>query len=349
MAKKFLTRKNIPGLIAVGAGASLLVSSIMRQNRRMAFRGASVIVTGGSRGLGLEMSRIFAREGARLTLLARDQDELERARRELIALGGYVMIRSCDIRDRQQVQQAVDFVIRERGRIDVLINNAGIMHVGPFENTDVRDFEQAIDVYVRAPLYFIKAAVPHMKRQGGGRIVNICSIGGLVAIPHLAAYSTGKFAETGLSDGVRAELAKDNILVTTVQPGLMRTGSYINAVFKGQHKKEFGWFALPAALPVFSANAEKTARRIVEACRYGDSWLIIPPLARVLHLMTALFPGVTAALMKLAASVLPSPSSEEGDTGKTGWEIRSVVAPSVLTRFGEEAVKRNNELKSYAT
>jgi NAD(P)-dependent dehydrogenase (short-subunit alcohol dehydrogenase family) len=337
-----LPRNDIPALAMIGLGALLLTSRMIRQGRCLRFRGASIIVTGGSRGLGLEISRVFAREGARLTLLARDREELEQARRELIKLGGYVMIRTCDIRSERQVREAVDFVIRERGRVDVLINNAGVIQVGPFENTDVADFEEALDVYVRAPLFFMKAVTPYMKRQGGGRIVNISSIGGLVAIPHLTAYSTAKFAETGLSDGVRAELAKHNILVTTVEPGLMRTGSAFNALFKGQVRKEFGWFAVAAALPGISTSSEQAALRIVRACRYGDPYLVISPQARFLQILNTLFPRATASGMKLAARLLPSATTAQ--TGaRSGWESRSPVVASLLSGIGTGEVERNRE------
>ncbi len=335
-------RNDIAALAMIGLGAVLLTSRVLRQGRCMRFRGASVIVTGGSRGLGLEISRILAREGARLTLLARDREELEQARRELISLGGYVMVRVCDIRSERQVREAVDFVIRERGRVDVLINNAGIIQVGPFENTDVADFEEAVDVYVRAPLFAMKAVTPFMKRQGGGRIVNISSIGGLVAIPHLSAYCTARFAETGLSDAVRAELAKDNILVTTVEPGLMRTGSSFNALFKGQERKEFGWFAMAAVLPVVSIKAEKAAARIVRACRYGDPHLVISPQARLLQVMNTLLPGVTAASMKFAARLLPSQAGR-GTVPRTGWESRSPAVASLLSGIETEEVEQNHQ------
>lgn len=300
---------DIAALFMIGLGAALLTSRVVRQGRRMRFRGASVIVTGGSRGLGLEISRIFAREGARLTLLSRDREELEQARRELISLGGYVMIRACDIRSERQVREAVDFVIRERGRVDVLINNAGTVRAGPFEHTDIADFEEALDVYVRAPLFFMKAVTPCMKRQGGGRIVNISSIGGFVAVPRLSAYCTAKFAETGLSDSARAELARHNIRVTTAGPGLVRTGPFVDALFKARKRKEFGWFAIAAALPVLSTNAEQAASRIVRACRYGDSYLAISPQARLLQIMNTLLPRTTASVMKLAARLLPSPAA----------------------------------------
>jgi NAD(P)-dependent dehydrogenase (short-subunit alcohol dehydrogenase family) len=323
-------RRNDSGALAmIGIGAILLTSAAVRYRRCMRFRGASVIITGGSRGLGLEIGRILAREGARLTLLGRDRDDLERARRELISLGGYVMIRTCDVRSEQQVREAVEFVIRERSRVDVLINNAGTLQVGPFENTDNADFEEALDVYVRGPLFFMRAVTPYMKRQGGGRIVNVGSVGGLVALPHLAAYCTAKFAETGLSDSVRAELAKDNILVTTVAPGLMRTGSYVNALYKGRQRKESAWFAVSASLPLITTSAARAAIRIVQACRYGDPFLVISPQARALHVMNTLLPGITASAMKLAARLLPSPA-RQAVAAPTGRKGGYPAAPSAL-------------------
>ena len=345
--KRRAPRRDLAGIFAIAAGTALLVSAILRENRRLRFRGASVIVTGGSRGLGLEIARVFAREGARLTLLARDRQELESARRELISLGGYVMIRVCDISDRQQVQEAVEFVIRERGRVDVLINNAGIIQVGPFENTSVNDMEENFDVYVRGPLFLIKAVAPYMRRQGGGRIVNISSIAGMVAIPHLAAYSAAKSAETALSDAVRAEFARDNIRVTTVIPGLLRTGSYDNALYTGRQNKEYSWFALSGALPLLALNAEKAAHRIVEACRYGDPVLILSVQARLLRLMNALLPGTAAGLMKLAARMLPGPAA--ADAGRrTGRQSRMPgdAAALAIRGMGKNIVKRNLEQRT---
>src|SRR5256714_1298474 len=128
----------------------------------------------------------------------------------------------------------------------------------------------ALAVHLWGPLYAMRAVVPQMRRQGGGRIVNIASIGGKIAVPHLTPYSASKFALVGLSDGMRAELAKDNILVTTVCPGLMRTGSPPNAHFKGRHRAEFTWFVLGDSLPLASIDARRAARHIITACRYCD-------------------------------------------------------------------------------
>ena len=153
------------------------------------------------------------------------------------------------------MEQTVEEILKLRGRIDVLVNNAGIIQVAPFENLNMQDFSSSMDVHAWGPLYMVQAVTPHMKRQGEGRIVNISSIGGLVAVPHLLAYTMGKFALTGLSDGLRAELAKDGIRVTTVAPGLMRTGSHVNAFFKGQHRKEFAWFSISGTNPLLSTHS----------------------------------------------------------------------------------------------
>lgn len=323
-------------LVAGGFAAWLL----LRRSRRFDFRGASVLITGGSRGLGLEMARLFAAEGGRLTLLARNAGELERARRELADGGGDVLVRTCDVGDREDAERAVDFVIKTRGRIDVLINNAGIVQIGPWEHMTLRDYEEAMAVHAWGPLYLIRAAVPHMREAGGGRIVNISSIGGLVAVPHLLPYSMSKFALTGLSDGLRAELARDGIRVTTVAPGLMRTGSHMNALTKGQHEKEFAWFA--AAAGVLSTSSRRAARRIVKACRYGEARVVLTSQARLLQAANALLPGVTAAGMILAVRFLPGPTGRVGDQVKSGWESLSGFAPSVLTRRADRAIPRNN-------
>jgi len=333
--------KLLPMLLVGSAG--FLLWSLRRSARRIDFFGKTVVIAGGSRGLGLELARQLAKEGARLVLLARNPAELERARAELARSGADVLAFPCDVGQRQQVEEAVAAVMQLRSTIDVLINVAGVIQVAPFENLELRDFQESMDVHAWGPFHMIRAVVPHMKKWGAGRIVNISSIGGLVAVPHLLPYTMGKFALTGLSDGFRAELAKDGIYVTTVAPGLMRTGSHMNAIFKGQHRKEFAWFAVSGANPLLSASAPEAASRIIEACRYGKPRLIITWPARLLHALNALFPGATALGTGVAARMLPSPSDEPVSAPHSGWESTSAVAPSLLTRLSDRAVAHNNE------
>ena len=329
---------------AAGVGA-VIGARKLRERRKISFLGRSVVITGGSRGLGLVIARELAIEGAHLTLIARTAADLERAERELTALGATVLTIVCDVRSPHEVQQAIAQVIERFGRIDVLINNAGVIAVGPVEHMSIDDFENAMAVHLWGPLYMIQGAVPHMRQQGGGRIVNISSIGGKVAVPHLTPYSTSKFALVGLSDGLRAELAKDGIRVTTVCPGLMRTGSPPNVDVKGQHKPEYAWFAIGDALPGATIDAQRAARQIVEACRYGDPQLIISIQAQILAKLNELTPSLMANVMALTNRLLPGPTGPDGNQTRSGWQSQSSLAPSLLTRLSDRATEENNELR----
>lgn len=340
--KRGLLRLATTAVAGVGA---VYASRTLRERRKISFLGRSVVIAGGSRGLGLVMARELALEGAHLTLLARTAADLERAERELTAHGATVLTIVCDIRSPHEVQQAIAQVIERFGRIDVLINNAGIIAVGPVEHMNIDDFENAMAVHLWGPLYTMQAVVPHMRQQGGGRIVNISSIGGKVAVPHLVPYSASKFALVGLSDGMRAELAKDDIRVTTVIPGLMRTGSPPNVQVKGKHQPEYAWFAIGDALPVASIDAQRAARQVLEATRYGDPQLIISIQAQVLAMLNALTPGLIANIMALTNRLLPGPTGAEGNETRSGWQSQSSLAPSVLTRLSDRATEENNELR----
>jgi NAD(P)-dependent dehydrogenase (short-subunit alcohol dehydrogenase family) len=329
-------------MFVIGMGAGL-VTRALRSRAAIDYNGKSVVIVGGSRGLGLILARQLAAEGARLTLLARDETDLQRAAQDVTQHGGEVATASCDVRDQDAVERAIQQVIDRYGRIDVLINNAGVIQVGPYEHMDLEDFENAMAVHMWGPLYTMRAAVPHMRRQGGGRIVNISSIGGKVAVPHLAPYSASKFALVGLSDAMRAELAKDNIRITTVCPGLMRTGSPPNVSVKGNHRSEYAWFAISDALPLVSIDAERAAHQIIDACRHGDPELTITLQARLISIANNLFPGLVAQMMMLTNRLLPGPTSAEGNQAKSGWESQSALAPSVLTRLSDRATAQNNE------
>ena len=209
--------RNFGLALALGVAAGIILRRSCRQH--WSFRGKTVVVTGGSRGLGLVLAREFAAQGARVALLARSADDLARAEADLRRRGARVMSIPCDIRHQQQVQTALEAIRAEMGSVDVVVNNAGVIQVGPFEQMTVQDFEDALAVHLFGPLHTSLAAIPIMREQGGGRIVNISSIGGKLAMPHLLPYTASKFALTGLSDGLRVELRKDNIFVTTVCPG----------------------------------------------------------------------------------------------------------------------------------
>jgi len=326
-------------------GIGLVIWGAARLARHdFSFAGKSVLITGGSRGLGLAIARKIAAEGGRVALLARDEDELARACAQLRDLGGEALAVPCDLLDRGQSLGAIETVVDHFGALDVLINNAGIIEVGPLENMRRHDFEKSMQLHFWAPFNLIQQVIPHMRRAGGGRIVNIASVGGKVAVPHLAPYSASKFALVGLSDAFRAELARDDIRVTTVTPGMMRTGSQVNATFKGDHGAEFTWFSLSTALPLAAVDADRAAEKIVTACRRGQASLIIGLPARIAIIGNAILPSLTGEIMKLVNRLLPGPVGVEGDEIKSGHEAQAKQrVPGWVSRLGDAAIARNNE------
>src|SRR4029078_9015055 len=280
-----------------------------------------------SRGLGLVIARQLAAEGARLCLLARNEEELLRAAEQFTPDTDVMTVR-CDIRRRADVRAAVDAIVDRWGAVDILINNAGVIQVGPLEHMTASDFENAMATHFWGPLHLMFEIVPSMRRRGFGRIVNISSIAGKLALPHLAPYCSSKFALAGLSDAVRAELDQYGIRVTTVTPGLMRTGSPRNAHVKGQHEAEYDWFAIADSLPGVTPSAETSAAQIIDACRYGDPELTITVPARLAMAVNHLVPSAVARAMMLANRLLPGPNGVNGDQRKRGGDSTSKWAPS---------------------
>src|SRR5207244_743379 len=326
---------NVRGLLRAGAlliGAWVTARAI--RTARYTLRDKVAVITGGSRGLGLVLARHICAQGGKVAIIARDPEELGRAKVDLGRRSGAVLTVKCDLLDASQIESAVQEIIDRFGKIDILINNAGIIEVGPLENMTREDFERAMRLHFWAAYELISRIIPEMRIWGGGRIVNISSIGGKVAVPHLAPYSASKFALTGFSDALRAELARDNIYVTTVAPGMMRTGSHVNAKFKGKHDIEFAWFAASAGAPLISMNADRAARKILAACRRGQPSLTLTFAARLQVLANALFPNLTGYAMRLMNRFLPESAGTEGNQSRAGSEVRRLI-PDWLTRSAD--------------
>jgi hypothetical protein len=149
----------------------------------------------------------------------------------------------------------------------------------------------------------------------------------------------------GLSEGLRGALAREGIYVTTVCPGLMRTGSPRNASFKGRHRAEYAWFSIGDALPVVSMAATTAARRILDACVDGDAELVVPRQVDLVVRLDALLPGAAAAVMSLVERLLPGPGGV-GAEARRGTDSESRWSPSLLTTLGDRAAARNNEVAS---
>jgi short-subunit dehydrogenase len=329
--------------VAALAGGAFLLKSALSRFFEYDLKNKTVLITGGSRGLGLVMAREFAREGARLALCARDGEELERARIDLEKFDIDVMVLRCDVRNRQEVADMVAAVSNRFDQVDVLVNNAGVIQVGPIEVMTQEDFYLTMEAHFWGPLNTILSVLPSMRQRREGRIVNISSIGGKIAVPHLVPYSASKFALVGLSKGLRTELLKDGVVVTTVCPGLMRTGSPRNAEFKGQHRLEYAWFSISDALPLLSVSAENAARQIVGACKRGQAELVISIPAKVAVMFDALFPEAMSQMLAAVSQLLPGPGGAGTERVK-GKDSTSAWSPSWLTTLSDEAAARNNEV-----
>lgn len=328
--------------LAAGAGALMAARTVSRKMTAYNFSNKTVLITGGSRGLGLVMARQLAAEGARLVLCARDEFELENARMELAGNGAEVLVQKCDVTVQQEVNDMITNVQNEFSPIDVLINNAGLIHAGPVAEMTVEDFDEAIKTHYWGPVYTILAVLPGMKARGEGMILNIASIGGKISVPHLVPYSASKFALVGLSEGMRAELKKYNIQVTTATPGLIQTGSTGHAIIKGQHKKEYALFKIMDSSPLTSMSAEATAKQILNALRHGDAQVTTTLPAKFGALLHGLSPELITDLFGFVNRLLPG----EGGIGKNrakGYESETELSESFLTKRTQQAAQRNNE------
>lgn len=318
---------------------------LLRARQRIDFRGRVVMIVGGSRGLGLCLARQLAEEGAKLVLVARDEEKLSRAAREIEALGGEVLTVACDATDEDAPQQAIQATIKRFHVLDALINNAGIIQVGPIEHMGEKDFDDAINIHMYAPLRWMRSAAPYLKRSAHGRIVNIASIGGLISVPHMAPYTTSKFGLVGLSDALRHEFAKNGVAITTVCPGMMRTGSHVAARFKGRHALEYKMFKMAASLPGGSVNADKAAELIIDAMRHGDPQLVFPLPFAWASVLYRLFPNTAALVLGTISRILPGPTEDdEGDYLFSGKEIEEQIPSSPVTKVVDEAAVKNNEV-----
>jgi short-subunit dehydrogenase len=328
---------------ALVAGAYAAARTSIALSRKYDFRNRLVVITGGSRGLGLILARQLADEGAALVICARDDEELASAADELRFRAPYVAAYGCDLSQPPEIKMLFERIRREIGSVDVLINNAGIIQVGPIEAMTLADYHQEMAIHFWAPLLCTAHVLPGMKRRGHGRIVNISSIGGEIGVPHMVPYCASKFALNGLSQGMRAELARYGVYVTTVCPGMMRTGSPRNALFKAQHRAEYAWFSISNALPLISISADRAARQIISACRYGRAKLTLSVPARMAVRMNALAPELTADVISLGATMLPEPGGV-GRASIEGHHSESAWAPSILTTLNDRAAERNNEM-----
>jgi NAD(P)-dependent dehydrogenase (short-subunit alcohol dehydrogenase family) len=310
--KKSQAAQIATGIIAAAAAYALLPRPEKRRP------GQVVLITGGSRGLGFALAERYGRSGAKLVLAARNSDELDQARHSLLFRKAVrspddVLIIPADLTDAAQATLVIEQAISHFGRIDILINNAGVIEVGPVEDQPIAAYRRAMATNFFAALYTTHAALPHLLRRkprtGDAAIVNIASIGGKFAMPHLLPYVASKFALVGFSEGLHAELRHKGIRVTTVCPGLMRTGGEAHANYTGQSKKEQRWFNLAAKTPGISASVRHAANKIYNAVAAGRAEITITPQAWLAARVAGIAPSTTQYLASLVNHLLlPGPS-----------------------------------------
>ncbi|MCP9493007.1 MAG: SDR family oxidoreductase [Pyrinomonadaceae bacterium MAG19_C2-C3] len=337
-------RGNSTALFALaGLGALFAVREVVRRARAMDMAGKVVVITGGSRGLGLVMARQLADEGARIAICARDAEELRRAQNELTERGADVLALPCNITQQAQVEEFVRAVENRFGAIDVLINNAGIIQVAPMDEMTHADYTEAMNINFYGALNMTLAVLPIMKRRKRGNIVNIISFGGKVAVPHMLPYTASKRALAGFSEGSRVELRKHNVTVTSVYPGPMRTGSHVNVIYKGQNEKEAAWFSTTASTPVLSMQAERAASQIITGFKQGRAQVVMPLLTELQIKAAALAPAVAQEFLVLVDKMMPA-SGGIGKQSASGKESGAVESDTELRATGQSAATRNNEL-----
>jgi NAD(P)-dependent dehydrogenase (short-subunit alcohol dehydrogenase family) len=324
--------------LLVAAGAVVAAEKIWKRLHAYDLRDRVAVVTGGSRGLGYALCSELLAHGARVATCARGAEQLDEARRRL---GGAVLAIPCDVGDRDQLESFLAQVAEELGPVDVLVNNAGVISVGPLETQTHADFEEMLATQLWGTINATLTVLPGMRERGHGRIANVTSVGGKISVPWLLPYSTAKFAAVGFSEGLRAELAGTGVKVTTVVPGLMRTGSFLSANFKGDDPaKEYGLFTPLSATPATTIAAPRAAHRIVDAIRHGDPEVTLTLHAKLAARANGLAPGTVATALALVARALPE---VHGTGGRRGSDIDSRVDESLLTAPGRRAARDLNQ------
>jgi short-subunit dehydrogenase len=250
-------------------------------------RGATAIVTGASRGIGVHIARALAREGVNLSLAARSGDELEQVRAEMAALGVRAIATVCDVTDPADRARLLERTVADLGPIDILINNAGIEVVAHFETTDEADLVRTLDVNLMAAMLLARAVVPGMLERGRGHVVNIASGAGKVGVPYGVAYSTSKHGMVGMVHALRAEYHGRPVGFSAVCPGFVTdVGMYAS-------------WGVKAPKIAGSAKPEKVAA-VVLACIVKNKAEVIvnTPPVRPLVVLHNIAPRLTPALLK---------------------------------------------------
>jgi len=241
------------------------------------FRNKVVVITGAGSGIGKASAEAFASEGADVVIADIHEGRLQEVSSGIIARGGRALIKKVDVADRTQVEGLASFAIKEKGRVDILFNNAGVAIGATVENTSIEEWEWIFSINFWGVLYGIKAFLPHMIERKYGHIVNTSSLAGLCSMPGMSAYSSTKFAVAGLGEALRAEVRKYGIGVSTICPGVINTrvvedgrmhlreGARANRQTVVDFYRNFGW------------PPERVAKAVLSAVRHNRSVVPVGP------------------------------------------------------------------------
>lgn len=338
--KTLIIMSGILGISLASLGMKKLRKTFFSPQQQL--KGKKILITGGSRGLGFALAEQFAKNGASVFICARNPKTLEVAREKLLKYGTEIITFPCDLSKLDQVEKMIQNVISHFKSIDVLVNNAGVMEVGPLEEFDLKKIQEVIDINLLGMIRVTLGLLSHLKK--GARIINITSIGGVVAVPHLLAYTVSKFGALGFSLGLDAELAKYGITVTSVIPGLMRTGSFVHAFFLGKSKNEFNWFSLGANLPLLSISAHSAAEKIIHTSLIRKRYVVLGPQAKALRLFYQLFPNWMLGGMRIMNRLLPKVPSTITHESTEGVHLRqNLIKGGKITLLGDQAGDELNE------
>lgn len=249
--------------------------------------GTIVVITGATSGIGRETAREFAATGATVVIAGRRKDRLQELVGEIETKGGQALAVPTDVSDQSQVEELINTAIRHFGRVDVLVNNAGVAIASRFEQMALEDFRRLMDVNFWGAVYACRAVVPQMRKQRGGVILNVSSIFGKRGMPFETAYCASKFALAGFSEALRAELMSENIDVCTIFPGAVETEIFDAAA------NNTG-LELPGFVPKFPAK--QMAKLIVQTARFPQAEVIAAIDAQAINLTRTVVP----TLMDLA-------------------------------------------------
>lgn len=270
-------------------------------------KSTTVVITGATSGIGRATALEFARAGAKVVIAGRRVERLRELAAEIEAKGGEVLAVQTDVAEEVQVEALITQTLERFGRIDTLVNNAGVAMAAKFDEQSMADFRRVMEVNFWGAVYACKAAVPHMKQQKNGVIINVSSAFGKRGMPFETAYCASKFALAGFSEALRAEVMSDGIDVSTIFPGAVETEIFEQAANQAG-------LELPAFIPKFPAR--ELAKIIVRDARYPQPEIVLAADAIGIDLMNKFAPGLFDLALGWAVPFVEGARRAQGKTTK---------------------------------